>query len=187
DVFHIQCYDQQVTVFPNGKTTGRMMANAARSRVWGAEAALHYRWNRDKWQGLTDASYGFTDARFIDFNDGIKDYSGHFILYAPQHTMHLLAQAGYKVGRKWLQALSLAAQVNVTGPVYWNEQNDCRQSPYLLLSAYLTIEWEYVQLQAWARNLTGTEYDVFYFRSMGNDFLQKGRPRELGATLKITI
>ncbi|MBR0064054.1 MAG: TonB-dependent receptor [Paludibacteraceae bacterium] len=187
DVFHIQCYDQQVTVFPNGKTTGRMMANAARSRVWGAEAALHYRWNREKWQGLTDASYGFTDARFIDFNDGIGDYSGHFIPYAPQHTIHLLAQAGYKVGRKWLQALSLAAQVNVTGPVYWNEQNDCRQSPYLLLSAYLTIEWEYVQLQAWARNLTGTEYDVFYFRSMGNDFLQKGRPRELGATLKITI
>ena len=63
DVFHIQCLDQQVTVFPNGKTTGRMMANAARSRIWGAEAALQYRWTRDKWFGMLDASYGFTDAR----------------------------------------------------------------------------------------------------------------------------
>ena len=40
DVFHIRCFDQQVTVFPNGKTTGRMMANAARSRMWGASISL---------------------------------------------------------------------------------------------------------------------------------------------------
>ena len=33
DAFHIQCYDQQVTIFPNGKTTGRMMANAAQRQT----------------------------------------------------------------------------------------------------------------------------------------------------------
>lgn len=187
DAYHIQCYDQQVTVFPNGKTTGRMMANAARSRVWGVETAVHYRWNSGKWHGIADASYGFTEARFIDFNDGIGDYSGHYIPYAPQHTLHGLVMALYRVGKKWLQAISLSARVNMVGPVYWNEQNDCRQDPYALLGANFSLEWKYVQLQLWGKNLTGTEYNVFYFRSMSKDFLQKGRPRELGVTIKLQI
>ena len=174
-------------VFPNGKTTGRMMANAARSRIWGAEAALHYRWQTGNWQGIVDASYGFTDARFIDFNDGMGDYSGHFIPYAPQHTANLLVQAGYRVGSKWLHALSLSARVNMLGPLYWNEQNDCMQAPYALLAANLTLEWKYIQLDLWGRNLADTPYNVFYFRSMGNDFLQRGKPRELGATLRFEL
>lgn len=187
DVFHIQCIDQQVTVFPNGKTTGRMMANAARSRMWGVEAALHYRWQKGNWQGMADASYGFTDARFISFDDGMGNYAGNFIPYAPQHTAHALVQAGYRVGRKWLHALSFSARVNVTGPIYWNEQNDCMQAPYALLGANITLDWKYAQLELWGRNLTGTHYDVFYFRSMGNDFLQRGKPRELGATIRFEI
>ena len=187
NAFHIQCFDQQVTVFPNGKTTGRMMANAARSRIWGVETALHYRWNKGNWRGIADASYGFTDARFIDFNDGMGNYANHYIPYAPQHTLHALVMAQYRVNKKWLEAVSLSARVNMVGPVYWNEQNDCKQDLYALLGANVSFYWKYVQLQLWARNLTGTQYNVFYFRSMGNDFLQKGKPRELGATIKFEI
>lgn len=187
DAFYIQCFDQQVTIFPNGKTTGRMMANAARSRIWGVETALHYRWNKGKWRGIADASYGFTDARFIDFNDGMGDYSGHYIPYAPQHTLHGIVMAQYRVNKKWLEAVSLSVRVNMVGNVYWNEQNDYMQTPYALLGANVSLSWKYVQLQLWAKNLTGTEYNVFYFRSMGNDFLQKGKPRELGITLKFEI
>lgn len=187
DVFHIQCFDQQVTIFPNGKTTGRMMANAARSRVWGVEASLHYRWQQGNWQGIADASYGFTDARFIAFDDGMGNYAGHFIPYAPRHTAHALVQAGYRVGRPWLYAISIAAHAGVTGPIYWNEQNDCVQQPYALLGANVTLDWKYAKLELWGRNLTGTQYDVFYFRSMGNDFLQRGKPRELGATVRFEI
>lgn len=187
DAFHIQCFDQQVTIFPNGKTTGRMMANAARSRVWGVETTLHYRWNKGKWHGIADASYGFTDAQFIDFNDGMGDYAGNYIPYAPQHTLHGLVMAQYKIDKKWLEAFSFSARVNVVGPVYWNEQNDCKQDMYALLGANVSLYWKYIQLQIWAKNLTGTQYNVFYFRSMGNDFLQKGKPRELGITLKFEI
>lgn len=187
DAFHIQCFDQQVTVFPNGKTTGRMMANAARSRMWGVEASLRYNWSQGSWSGLADASYGFTDARFIQFNDGMGDYAGHFIPYAPQHTLHTLASVRYSVGKKALQSISWGARVNMLGPIYWNEQNDRIQAPYALLSAHFTLEWQYVRLQLWGKNLTDTHYDVFYFRSMSKDFLQKGRPLQLGATLKIEI
>jgi outer membrane receptor protein involved in Fe transport len=187
DVFHIRCYDQQVTVFPGGKTTGRMMANAARSRVWGAEAALQYRWLSGNWSGLVHASYGFTDARFIAFNDGFGDYAGRFVPYAPQHTAHILASAGYRVGHKVLEQISLAVRTDGAGRIWWNERNDTSQPFYALLAATLTLGWQYVQLDLWARNLTGTEYDVFRFRSMNNDFVQKGRPRELGATIRWEI
>jgi len=187
DVFHIRCYDQQVTVFPNGKTTGRMMANAARSRMWGVEAALQYRWNKGAWQGLIDASYGFTDARFITFNDGIGDYSGNIIPYAPQHTAHLLCAVDYRIRHKALERIGLTIKGDGIGRIYWNEQNDVWQPFYGLLGATLNLEWQYVQLQLWSRNLTGTKYDVFYFRSMGNDFLQRGKPRELGATVLFEI
>lgn len=187
DAFHILCLDQQVTIFPNGKTTGRMMANAAQSRMWGMETGLHYRWIKNSWYGLVDTSYGFTDARFVKFNDGMGDHSGNYIPYAPQHTAHLMIQAGYRIGKPWLQSVSLAARTNITGPIYWNEQNDVKESPYALLAAHLTIEWKYVQLELWGRNLTNTHYNVFYFRSMNNDFLQKGTPIELGATIKCEI
>ncbi|MBQ8705506.1 MAG: TonB-dependent receptor [Paludibacteraceae bacterium] len=187
DAFHIQCFDQQVTVFPNGKTTGRMMANAARSRIWGVETAIHYRWNHGNWHGIADASYGFIDARFIDFNDGMGNYANHFIPYAPQHTLHGLFAAQYRVGKKWLEAVSAGLQLNMLGSIYWNEQNDCKQDIYALLGANVSLYWKYVQLQLWAKNLTGSQYNVFYFRSMGNDFLQKGRPRELGATVRFEI
>lgn len=187
DVFHIQCFDQQVTVFPNGKTTGRMMANAARSRIWGAEVTMQYRWTQNKWFGMLDASYGFTDARFIRFDDGMGDYSGHYIPYAPQYTLHGLFTAGYLVGHKALQAVTLTVKGDGIGRIYWNEQNDCSQPLYGLLAATLTLRWKYVQLELWGKNLTGTRYDVFYFRSMGNDFLQRGKPREMGATLRFEI
>lgn len=187
DVFHIRCFDQQVTVFPNGKTTGRMMANAARSRMWGAEAALQYRWNKGAWQGLLDASYGFTDARFSSFNDGMGDYSGNIIPYAPQHTAHVLCAVDYRIGKKWLEHIGLTIKGDGIGRIYWNEQNDVWQPFYGLLGATLSLKWQYVQLQLWSRNLTGTKYDVFYFRSMGNDFLQRGKPRELGINLKFEI
>lgn len=187
DAFHIQCFDQQVTIFPNGKTTGRMMANAAHSRIWGAEAALRYRWNKGAWQGFLNASYGFTDARFITFNDGMGDYSGNVIPYAPQHTAHLLCEVDYRVGHKWLERIGITLKGDVVGRIYWNEQNDVWQPFYGLLDATLTVEWQYVKLQLWGRNLTDTKYDVFYCRSMGNDFLQHGKPRELGATVLFEI
>ena len=187
DVFHVQCWDQQVTIFPNGKTTGRMMANAARSRIWGVETALRYRWSSNRWFGLLDGSYGYTNARFIAFDDGMGNYSGNYIPYAPQHTAHVLCLAGYEIGNKWLQKISISVKGDGIGRIYWNEQNDCYQPFYGLLSATFTIHMKYVQLMLWGRNLTGTQYDVFYFRSMGNDFLQKGKPREFGGTVKIEI
>ena len=36
-------------------------------------------------------------------------------------------------------------------------------------------------------NLTGTRFDTFYFMSMRNEFLQRGRPLQLGATFRLNL
>ena len=39
----------------------------------------------------------------------------------------------------------------------------------------------------WGRNLTNTEYDVFYFKSVGEEFFSKGTPIHAGIKLNITL
>ena len=64
DIFYIDIQDQQVTVFPEGKTAGRMMTNAARSRSLGAEATLLYRFL---------CAQGTQSALVAVLNDGFTD------------------------------------------------------------------------------------------------------------------
>ncbi len=83
-LFYVDVYNQQLTVFPEGQTTGRMMTNAGRSRSWGGEAAIAAR----ACSGLLfNASYGYTNAKFIDYIDGLDDYAGNFVPYSPSHTL----------------------------------------------------------------------------------------------------
>ena len=42
-------------------------------------------------------------------------------------------------------------------------------------------------LGVWGRNLTDTSYNVFYFKSIGNEFVQRGRPRTFGLILTLNI
>ena len=42
-LFYIDCRDQQLTVFPDGVTTGRIMTNAGRTRSFGAELSMSFR------------------------------------------------------------------------------------------------------------------------------------------------
>ena len=82
-VFWIDVRDQQLTVFPAGTATGRMMTNAGRTRSVGAEAALQFA----PWQSLEiNTAYGYTDARFVRYDNGIGDFKDNHIPYAPQHT-----------------------------------------------------------------------------------------------------
>jgi len=73
------------------------------------------------------------------------------------------------------------------GPIEWNEANSLRQKFYALAGCAIRFEQRHGSLSLWCRNLTQTRYDVFYFESIGNAFLQRGRPREWGVTLTINL
>ena len=71
--FYIHCRDQQLTVFPEGDITGRIMTNAGKARSAGIEVSVAY----SPVERLTlNAAYGYTNAKFLEFNNGKEDYSG---------------------------------------------------------------------------------------------------------------
>ena len=178
-LFYIDCRDQQLTVFPAGKSTGRMMTNAGRTRSYGVEATID--WWPMKNLDLR-AAYGYTNARFLKYNDGNNDYRGRYVPYAPQHTLSLSGDYTWHINRT-LDRVRLHADWRGAGRIYWDEANRYSQPFYGLLGASVALDFNRLTVEVWGRNLTGTEYDTFYFVSVGNAFMQSGRPRQLGAKL----
>lgn len=181
--YRVDCRNQQMTVFPYGNGTGRMMANAGRSRSLGVEAEASW-----MWEGLSVSFAGsLMDARFVDYDDGRNDWSGNRIPYSPESTLYL--RCGYKFLTKgrFLRSVSLNADINRSGRIYWNEAGDISQSPYSLIGADVRLTTSKAELWLRGQNLTGTEYSVFYFKSVGNSFFQAGKPRRFTIGLSINL
>ena len=183
-VFFMDCRDCQLTVFPAGTTTGRMMTNAGKTYSWGAEFAMTVSPTE-----LTrlNVSYGFTHATFKDYNDGKQDHSGKRVPYAPMHTLFAEVNHSIKIGGDWNKLLILAANLRATGDIYWDEANTMRQPFYALLGASITWKQPHYSVQLWGRNLTDTQYKTFYFVSIQHHFLQRGHGRQLGVTLRLAL
>ena len=183
-LFYIDCRDQQLTVFPEGTTTGRMMTNAGRTRSFGGELSLQV----SPWQNLDiNAAYGYTNAKFVRYNDGKTDYKGNYLPYAPQHTLSATGAWTIPTGVPWLGNIVLQAGVRCAGRIWWNEENSLSQPFYALAEASLRFEQKHYSVDIWGRNLADAGYNVFYFKSIGNEFVQRGRPRTFGITLNINL
>lgn len=86
-----------------------------------------------------------------------------------------------------MDAVSLRVETQGAGTIYWNEENTLRQPFYALLGASVRLEHGSWSLDVWGRNLADKRYGVFYFKSVGNEFMQFARPRTFGITLNINI
>ncbi len=176
-LFWIECIDQQLTVFPAGQTTGRMMTNAGSTRSFGVEASLNY----NPIEGLNfGASYGYTNARFRKFIDGVNDYAGNTIPYAPQNTLQLQASYTLQLGSKQFKAMTFSLNGYGAGRIYWNESNSLSQPLYATLDGTVRLEGRRWAVDVWAKNITNSHYDLFYFESMGNSFLQRAKGATAG-------
>ncbi|MEG2614101.1 MAG: TonB-dependent receptor, partial [Alistipes sp.] len=183
-LFWIECRDQQITIFPEGTTTGRMMTNAGRTRSLGGEAAVE----ATLWRNFDlSASYGYTHAAFRRYHNGKQDFRGNRIPYSPEHTAALRATWTIPTKVSWLGNVVLSSGLRGVGRIWWNEENTLTQPFYLLLDASIRLEHARYSIDLWGRNLTGRNYDTFYFKSIGNEFLQRGRPRTFGITLHINL
>ncbi|MCH5221722.1 MAG: TonB-dependent receptor [Muribaculaceae bacterium] len=183
-LFFIDCRNQQLTTFPPGLVTGRIMTNAGRTRSLGAEMAVAANPTGDIDINL---SYGYTNATFRRYNDGRADYRGKRVPYAPAHT--LFAEFNYRATPIAFYGItpSISLSARCVGDIYWDEANTVRQPFYCLPDAAITLSAEKWSLRLWGKNLTGTKYDTFYFVSIGNAFVQHGQPRRFGATLRFNI
>lgn len=182
--FYIYCRDQQLTVFPEGDITGRIMTNAGKARSAGIEVSVAY----SPVERLTlNAAYGYTNAKFIEFNNGKEDYSGRFVPYAPQNT--IFAAANYLIPAQFgpLRYISTGLSTQGIGKIYWNEDNSTAQNLYFKLDASVKLICNKFSVDLWAKNITATQYSTFYFVSIQHEFLQRGKPVQFGATLRVNI
>ncbi|MFR9577856.1 MAG: TonB-dependent receptor [Rikenellaceae bacterium] len=182
-LFYIDCLDQQITVLPEGSVTGRMMTNAGKARSYGVEASAVWRVGRFTLNG----SYGYTNAKFIEYNDNEEDYAGNVIPYAPQQTIYGAINYEIAVDNKTINKIEIEANTNGAGRIYWREDNSYSQPLYALLGASVRLSNSRYTLTFWGRNLTNKKYDTFYFESMDKEYAQQGRPLSFGATLNLTI
>ena len=183
-LFWIDCRNQQLTVFPDDLGTGRMMTNAGRTRSFGGEASLQAVVAR---RLELNAAYGYTNARFVRYDNGQEDFRHRFVPYAPQHTASVQASWAIPAGLRWLDRVVVSAGVSGLGRIWWNERNSLGQPFYLLTECSVRFEHRHYTLDLWVRNLFDTRYDAFYFVSIRNAFVQQGRPRTMGVRLSILL
>ena len=161
-----------------------MMTNAGKSENMGVELALNAQVSQALNCGI---SYGYTSAKFKEYNDGINDYSNNYIPYVPQNTFNAHAAYTFWNAGKLADKIQVRMGYNGIGKIYWDEANLNSQKFYSLLSASVYAEKGKFGLELWGKNLTDTDYNAFYFVSVGNAFFSQGRPAEYGVTLSIQL
>lgn len=57
----------------------------------------------------------------------------------PRHTFSLTTGYSFYDICSWIDRLTLNAGVSVTGPIYWYEDNQAKQSPYALVNLRISI------------------------------------------------
>ena len=178
--YYMDVRNQQLTVFPPGMATGRMMTNAGHSRSMGVETELDWSPGRLR----SHLSWSWCDARFVSFNDGNNDYSGNRLPYVPEHTLYL--NIGYSFGLGNI-TLDTDASLCGEGPFRWNESGT-QLEPFRLKAnarvALVLTDWE---LFVRADNLTGETGRSFYFKSVGNEFFASVKPRIIMTGIRIKL
>ena len=191
--FWIECRDQQLTLFPEGQTTGRMMSNAGKSRSRGAEISVS--WDMLRLMSMSHlrlmANYGYTNAKFVEYDDFVGgeavSYAGKFLPYAPQHTASVGLAYNCWIGGRVLDEVVLSATWQGAGKIYWNEANTLAQNFYSQLNASVELRKGDFSLGIWGKNLTNTDFYTFYFRSMERDFVSLDKPIRWGISLSFAM
>lgn len=183
-VFNNYIYDQQIARFaPSG--LGRMMVNAGRSHTCGAEMSLD--WKATEHLHFM-ANYGFTHAQFKKYDGGNGiDYSGKYVPFVPMHTANIDAAYTFLLKSATFRSLTIGCNYSGAGRVYWNEANTASQDYYQTLGARLMLGCSFGDIMLWARNITDTHYNTFYFESAGRGFEQHGKPAHIGVNLNLHI
>lgn len=181
--FFIDCRNQQLTVFPKGMSTGRMMSNAGKSHSYGCEASVAYTFGRV----TADMSFGYAHATFKEYQSGSSDYSGNYLPFAPRETISANIVYRIPVSASFARLLVLNVGWNGIGKIYWNEENSLSQSFYDLWTASLVWEKGVWGASVWGKNILDKEYNTFYFKSIGNNFFAQGKPLQMGLSLYLNL
>jgi outer membrane receptor protein involved in Fe transport len=180
--FYIDIRDIQLTNFVNSGQ-GRMLTNSGKAVSKGFDLSLSARLSNAL---NMSANYGFTHATLQSkIND--TDYTGKFIPYAPQHTLSLSAAYRKSFRNQWIDRINLQAQYNAACKIYWNAENSVSQKIYGTLNLKASASNHIFELSVWTKNTLNADYSVFYFESLGQPLMQKGKPFRIGVDLSVAF
>lgn len=187
-IFFIDSRDQQIVTYT--EIGGRTVQNAGRSQSKGAELSLRALITDNFSASL---SYGYTNATFTNYTVTIlneetqsyetSNYRGNRIPFAPEHTVALAADYAIPIHASWLDRIVVSAQGIGAGRIYWDEGNSAYQNFYILVNGRITAEKGNIRFGLWTKNAFDTNYETFYFTSVGNEFVQKGKPAQFGVEM----
>ena len=163
---------------------GQLLRNAGKSVSKGFEFSLQ----GNPINGLMfQLNYGYTHATFKKYEDERKgiNYNGNYLPLVPKHTLAVGVDYTIFHPCSLIERLTFSANFTGTGPIYWKEDNRKKQDSYGLLNGKISATKGIVTLAFWAKNITNTQYNSYYFESGGNGLAQAGRPFTLGGNIQI--
>lgn len=193
--YYMQIRNQQLSVMAGRYGYGRMMVNAGKSSSVGAEVALRGRAFSDRlsWS----ANYGYSYSTFSQYadslsNGSVENHRGKYVPFVPKHTFSAAADYSIPVSETaFLRSLTVGANVNGNGRIYWDAANEHSQSLYATLGAHVLLDFNLVKLNLWARNITDTCYNTFLVESsadgVARTFSQRNNPFQCGVDLSLSF
>ena len=190
-VYYMQIRNQQLSVFTEDYGYGRKMVNAGKSYSCGLELTLrgsavsnHLAWS---------LGYGYTHAAFKDYKNRASknaeevDYAGKRVPYVPAHTLSAMADYTFDTDLRFMKHLTIGANMNGQGKIWWDESNTYAQKFYATLGAHACADFGLCKLNLWTRNITDTRYNTFAFSSKATGrevfMAQRGNPFQCGFDL----
>lgn len=184
-LFWIDWKNQQISqTLPSGR--GSMLTNAGRSVSKGVEVTLQ----GNPVNGLmVQVNYGFTHATFKEYVDEKKniDYSGNYLPMVPSHTFAVGADYTLSNPCTYIDRFLVSLNYTGTGRIHWKEDNKVSQPYYGQLSGKVSATKGFATFAIWAKNITNTHYNAFYFESGGKGLAQPGRPFTIGGSVAIAL
>ena len=150
---------------------------------------FEYELNAIVLKGLTmNYTGGMTDAKFKSFKTGqngnIIDLAGKRQIFTPLSTDFISLQYQQKLDKAKKIGILLRAEYKYFGKQYFDVANNIKQDQYGLLNLKAGLEFENIEISAWARN-TGNQKYISYAYDFGAVYL--GNPRVIGMSLGVKL
>jgi len=177
-LFYMDWKNQQVQLFLPGFVP--IIRNARKSKSRGLEIELNAL-IKEHWS--FNLSYGFTDARFIQFTDGTtgEDLKDRRVPLSPKHNLNLAVK--YKKPIKNRLDFFVQGELQGIGSIYWDSPNLFKQKFYRLIHLSSGVEKKGWSAHLWAKNVFDKHYQSINLITPGGPRVHLGAPTMLGLTL----
>ncbi|HEX2934994.1 MAG TPA: TonB-dependent receptor [Bacteroidales bacterium] len=139
-------------------------------------------------------AYGYTYSKILKYEkDAVTNYNNNFTQYIPRHTLAIQATQTLLFNKSsFIDQIKLNVLYNQNGLLYWDLENNLNkrayrliETPYRTLSAKVSFIKGNVQFDIWGKNLLNADYHSFLFEALGNTYIQKGKPMQLGVNVLV--